>query len=676
MVGKQLGRYRIIDRLGEGGMGVVYRATDERLERDVAIKLVREDLLRESASQARFRQEARALSRLNHPGVATLFDFDQHEGTAFLVMEFVEGQTLATLLESGPLPEARARAVALEAAEALEVAHEHGIVHRDLKPANLMVTPRGRVKILDFGLARLTPLASQTIDMGLTSPGMAAGTLPYMAPEQFTNGAVDARVDLYALGAILYEMLTGERAFDGEAIAPLMFRIVHELPRPAGEVRPGASSALAAIAARCLEKDPGRRYADAAALVRALKAAAREEPRTDPALEPAARGAASQESRIRSLVVLPLQNLSNDPEQEFFVDGMTDALISDLAKIAALRVISRTSAMRYKGANRPLPEIARELRVDAVVEGTALHAGDRVRISVQLIEAASDRTLWSERYERNLTDILTLQSEVARAIAAEIKIKVTPEEQSRLAHDAPVVPAAHVAYLKGRYHWNRYSSRSLKTSVAMFEESLGADPNYALAWAGLAESHEAMANTGMVAPAEGYLKAREAALKGLAIDPDNAQMHATLAYVARFYDWDWAAAEREFQRAIRLNPGFGLGRARYANLLAGLGRFEEAVAMVEPLIALDPQSLILYTAVGDAMFFARLYERSIEYYGKCLELEPAFQRGPHGSGAKSRARRPARRGACHVPERLPGQRGRTGTEHRPGDLLRACRPAR
>jgi TolB-like protein/Tfp pilus assembly protein PilF len=391
-------------------------------------------------------------------------------------------------------------------------------------------------------------------------------------------------------------------------------------------VRPGASPALAAIAARCLEKDPGRRYADAAALVKALKAVGRDEAHT--ALASVPRGpegsATAHEHRIRSLAVLPLQNLSHDPEQEFFVDGMTDALISDLAKIAALRVISRTSAMRYKGANKPLPEIARELNVDAIVEGTALRASDRVRISVQLIEAANDRTLWSERYERDLTDILTLQSDVARTIAEAIKIQVTPEERSRLAHAAPVVPAAHVAYLKGRYLWNKYSDASLKSGLSMFEESLKVDPNYAPAWAGLAESYEAMANTSMVAPDQGYAKAREAALKGLALDPDNAQMHATLAYVARFYDWDWPGAEREFQRAIALNPGFGLGRARYANLLAGLGRFEEATAMAEQVIALDPQSLILYTAVGDVMFFARQYERSIEYYGKCLELEPHF----------------------------------------------------
>ena len=628
MIGTQLGRYRIIDRLGEGGMGVVYRAMDERLEREVALKLVREELLRDHTSQARFRQEARALSRLNHPGVATLFDFDQHEGVTFLVMEFVEGHTLASLLTAGPLPESRARAVMIEATEALETAHEHGIVHRDLKPANIMITPRGRAKILDFGLARLAPLASQTLDMGLSTPGMATGTLPYMSPEQLSGGTVDARTDIYALGAVLYEILTGVRAFDGDSMAPLMFRIVHEAPRRIADVRPGVSPALAAIAERCLEKDPGRRFADAAALLRALRAGAQEPERISPA--PPATGAAepattpSGERRIRSLAVLPLQNRSKDPEQEFFVDGMTDALISDLAQIGALRVISRTTAMRYKDSQKPLPEIARELQVDAIVEGSTLQSGDRVRISVQLVEAAADRTIWSQRYERDLVDILTLQSEVARAIAAEIKIQVTPEEHARLAHDAPVVAAAHVAYLKGRYLWNKYTSGSLKSAVDQFETSLKIDPKYALAWAGLATTYEAMANTNTLAPSVGYPKAREAALQGMALDPNNAEVHMTLGFVARFYDWDWPAAERYFLRALELNPGFGFGRARYANLMASLGRFDEAIAEAETAIASDPQSLIVHTAVGDVMFYARQYERSIRYYSECLELDPEF----------------------------------------------------
>jgi len=648
IIGRQLGRYRILDRLGEGGMGVVYRAMDERLEREVAIKLVRDELLRDATSQARFRQEARALSRLNHPGVATLFDYDQQDGVTFLVMEFVEGHTLASLLVHGALPEGRARALITEVAEALEVAHEHGIVHRDLKPANVMITPRGRAKILDFGLARLAPVTSQTLDLQMTSPGMAVGTLPYMSPEQLSGGVIDARVDLYALGAVLYEMLTGSRAFEGDSLAPLIMRIANDRPRPVRELRPAASRALAAIAERCLEKDPGHRFSDAAALIRALREAGQDgaggrawPPVAAPqaaatavtmavaASSPARAAAAETPSggggrRIRSLAVLPLQNLSRDPEQEFFVDGMTDALISDLARIGALRVISRTTAMRYKGASKPLPEIGRELNVDAIIEGSTLRSGDRVRISVQLIQADEDRTLWSQRYERDLTDILSLQSEVAQAIAAEIKVQLTPQERSRLEHAAPIIPAAHVAYLKGRYHWSRYTAASLQASIPYYEEALRADPHYAAAWAALAESYFALANTNVLAPGDGYERSREAAQKAIAIDPGNAEAHCTLGSVVRHLDWDWPVAEREYLRSVELNPGYAFGLARYANFLAMLGRHQEAVAEATRTLAMDPQSLVQYTAVGDVLFYARQYERSLECYGKALEFEPSF----------------------------------------------------
>jgi TolB-like protein/Tfp pilus assembly protein PilF len=424
-------------------------------------------------------------------------------------------------------------------------------------------------------------------------------------------------------------------------------RIVNERPRAVRDIRPGVSPALAAIAERCLEKDPGRRFGDAVALIRALRESGQDGAgeRARPAAMPGAASgppglsaatlpvatpiAASTETpsggrtRIRSLAVLPLQNLSRDPEQEFFVDGMTDALISDLARIGALRVISRTTAMRYKGANKPLPEIARELNVDAIIEGSTLRSGDRVRISVQLI-AAEDRTLWSQRYERDLTDILSLQSEVAQAIAAEIKVQLTPEERSRLAAAAPIVPAAHVAYLKGRYHWSRYTTASLQASIPYFEEALREDPQYAVAWAGLAESYFALANTNVLAPGDGYNRSRDAAQKAITIDPDNTEAHCTLGSVVRHLDWDWPAAEREYLRSVELNPGYAFGRARYANFLAMLGRHEEAVAEATRTVELDPQSLVQYTAVGDVLFYARQYERSLECYGKALEFEPSF----------------------------------------------------
>jgi serine/threonine-protein kinase len=636
--GATLGRYRIVERLGEGGMGSVYRATDPRLERDVALKVlhVDPDGDRDEDRKRRLRLEARALSRLLHPNIATLFDLDSEDGVDFLVMEYVPGQTLARHLESGPLPWARASAIAVEIAEALEAAHEQGVVHRDLKPGNIILNPRGRAKVLDFGLARLHGSSGVTQNsLRSAGPGdRLAGTLPYMSPEQIRGERTDARTDVWAVGVIMHEMCAGVRPFAGGDYSQLLYRIVNEHPRPLRELRPGVTADFAAIVARCLEKDPARRYADAAALRRALRGDdSRETLATQavPVLPAHASAAAKPEpsasGRIRSIAVLPFANRSGDPAQEFFADGMTDALIADLAQIAALRVISRTSAMRFKASDRPLPEIARELSVEGIVEGSALLAGGRVRITVQLIEAASDRSLWARSYERELTDILTLQSEVARAIAQEVRVQVTPEEHSRLEPKGPVNPAAHVAYLQGRFLWNRWSTEAFQQSLARYREALEADPGYALAWAGLADSYNTLGNTNAMAPAEAYAKAREAAERGLALDPSLADLHASLAYVHRFHDWDWARAERGFQRALELNPGYATGRRWYAQFLSGLGRHAEAIAEAERALESDPLSLVIHTAVGDVLFFARRYERAIAYYRRCVELDPTFGPG-------------------------------------------------
>jgi serine/threonine-protein kinase len=642
--GSALGRYRIIERLGDGGMGTVYRASDPRLERDVALKVLHADPDpgKREEHRRRLRLEARALSRLLHANIATLFDLDSDDDVDFLVLEYVPGQTLAQRLEDGPLPEARARAIALEVAEALDTAHSHGVIHRDLKPGNVILNPRGRAKVLDFGLARLqsTDAASRTLSTSPV-PGHVTGTLPYMSPEQIRGERTDARTDVWAVGVMLHEMCAGARPFAGEDFSQLLYAIVNTAPTPLRELRPGVSDGYAAIVARCLEKDPARRYADAAALIRALRgddssdrparstttfaaASAPAEPAAESKPAPASAGSAG---RIRSLAVLPLANRSGDASQEFFADGMTDALIADLAQIGALRVISRTSAMRFKGSDRPLPEIARELRVDGIVEGSALLAGGRVRITVQLIEAASDRSLWAHSYERELTDILTLQSDVARAIAEEVRVQVTPEERSRLQPKGPVNPAAHVAYLQGRYLWNRWNTESFKASLERYREALEADPSYALAWSGLAVSYSALGNTNAMPPGEAYAQARTAAERGLALDGTLAELHAAMAYIHRFHDWDWPRSERAFLRALELNPGYATGRGRYAQLLSGLGRHGEAIAEAERALELDPLSLIMHTAVGDVLFFARRYERAVAYYRRCVELDPTFGPG-------------------------------------------------
>ncbi len=589
MIGQTLGRYRIVERLGEGGMGVVFRGEDPRLERDVALKVLKQDALHDEDSKHRFRLEARALSRLLHPNIATLFDFDSDGGVDFLVLEFVPGESLARTLANGPLPETRARAIALDVTEGLQAAHEKGIVHRDLKPGNIVITPRGRAKVLDFGLARVMPgAANVTQSATISGPSALVGTVPYMSPEQVRDGRVDASSDLYALGALLFEMTTGRRPFVGDDVLSLLYQIVHE-PAPLLRVmRPGLSAELEAVVSRCLEKAPLRRFSDAGALLRALRGESSDDGRGLPTRTASSSVDALESGPgrgIRSLVVLPFENRSGDPAQEYFADGMTDALIADLAQIAALRVISRTSAMRFKGIHPPLSEIARELRVDGVVEGSALRV---------------------------------------HAIADEIRIQVTPDERARLRSKGAVNPAAHVAYLQGSFLWNRFTGESVKEAIRRYEEALAIDPNYAAAYAGLADSYVMLANHHILPPREGYSLGRKAAERGLSLDESLAELHTSLGWIHRLFDWDWLAAERESLRAVQLNPGYAFGRSRYALLLSGMGRHEEAIAEAQRAHELDPLNLLTYTVVGDTLFYARRFDRSVVPYRKCLELDPTF----------------------------------------------------
>ena len=659
MIGQSLGRYRIIEQLGRGGAGIVYRAEDPRLGRSVAIKVLQERGLGDERALSRFRQEARSLSRLLHPNIATLFDFDSHQGCDFIVLEYVAGETLAQTLAHGPLPESRAKAIAIEVAEALQFAHEEGIVHRDLKPGNIILTPRGRAKVLDFGLARLlhdendASAATQNSSGIHSDSGSLTGTFPYMAPEQVDGRPVDARTDVYALGVVMYEMLSGTRPHEAAGAARLLYQIAHEKPQTLRAVAPGVSSHLESIVMRCLEKDPAMRFPAAAQLAAALRepdsssgtsaasqlAAAKlgvehsHAATNSSSIETLPRASAPQSdssgnsSRIRAIAVLPLENRSGDPEQEFFADGMTDALIADLAQVGSLRVISRTSSMRFKGTRQSLPEIARELRVDAIVEGSVLRSGNRVRITAELVHADSDTTLWAKSYDGEIGDILSLQREIARTIAEGVRAKVTPEEEKRFVSRAPVNPAAHVAYLRGRYCWNRWDTRSLQESVGFFQQALAADPAYPLAWAGLADAYNVLGNTNALPPMEAYSKAREAALRGLALEESIPELHASLAYVHRHCDWDWPAAEREFLRALQLNPGYATARSWYARFLSGVGRHGEAIEQALRSLEADPLSLIIHTVVGDTLFYSRKYEESILYYRKSLEMDSTFGPG-------------------------------------------------
>ncbi|MFY9550495.1 MAG: serine/threonine-protein kinase, partial [Thermoanaerobaculia bacterium] len=569
--GTRLGPYEILDQIGAGGMGVVYRARDTRLGREVAVKVLPESLSADSDRLRRFEQEARAASALNHPNIITVHDFGQQNGSPYVVSELLEGATLRERLTQGSPPARKAVDYGIQIAHGLAAAHEKGIVHRDLKPENVFVTQDGRVKILDFGLAKLTQ--PEAADGGTkaptqagTEPGVVLGTVGYMSPEQVRGQAADPRSDIFSFGAVLYEMLTGERAFRGESAIETMNAILKEEPPEISASRPHLSPALDRVVRRCLEKSPAERFQSSRDLGFALAEAAgssaqpasvfREGGRSWRVLGTVAaslasvivlalvldlaglrrrllgRGGAAQP--IHSLAVLPLENLSRDPQQEYFADAMTEELIASVSQISALRVISRTSVMQYKAAKRPLPEIARALNVDAVVEGSVLRSGDSVRITAQLIDAKSDRHLWAKSYQRDLRDVLALQGEVARAIAREVEAKLTGAERARLERSHPIDPRAHEAYLQGRLFLEEGSEEGLKKAFDSFQKALQIEPNFAGAYSGLASYYAILPFHSQFSPAQVFPQARAAAQRAVELDENLAEAHASLAYIRAY----------------------------------------------------------------------------------------------------------------------------------------------
>jgi serine/threonine protein kinase/Tfp pilus assembly protein PilF len=577
--------------------------------------------LADDQARDRFRREALALSRLNHPHIATIYDLDREEGLDFLVLEYIPGQTVAAKIANGPLPESEAASIGSQIAEALEEAHEQGIVHGDLSSQNILVTPKGWVKVLDFGLATLRGPAQQTAETSaFTGASLVQGTLPYMAPEQLLRGETDARTDLYALGVLLYEMVTGKLPFT-EALPPaLIDAICHRPPETPSKLHPGLSALTDRIILRLLQKGPEKRYQLAGELNMELRRLLS----TGPASFAREKSESSSRPRIDSIAVLPLENLSHDPEQDYFADGMTEAVIAGLAKIRALRVISRTSVMRYKGARESLPEIARALDVSAIVEGSVLRSGNRVRITALLVDVAADRHLWAETYERDVGDILALQSEVACAIAEQIEVTLTPQEEARFARKGPVNPEAFQAYLKGRYHWEKRSEEGLQKARHFFQEAIEHDPAYAPAYAGLADYYIALGNFNLADSHEIYPKAKAAALRGLEIDPGSAEAYTSLATVKGSFEWDRQGAEQDYRRAIALNPNYANAHHWFADHLVSLARFEEGMEEIERARSLDPLSVVMRADAAGYLFYAGRYEEAEAAMLKNLELDPEF----------------------------------------------------
>jgi serine/threonine protein kinase/tetratricopeptide (TPR) repeat protein len=655
MIGQMLGHYRILEKVGAGGMGVVYRAHDEQLDRDVAIKVLPLGALNNDSARRHFRKEALALAKLNHPNIEAVYEFGSEEGTDFLVMEFVPGPTLAQRLANGPLPERGIVALGTEIVAALQEAHERGIIHRDLKPANIAIANRGQAKVLDFGLAKLLRSEQDLTTDYLTGSGGVPGTYPYMSPEQLRGEPLDGRSDIHAIGAVLYEMGTGRKAFSGEQLSMVIDGILHQMPPSPRALNSELTGELERIILKCLDKEPENRYQTAKELLVDLRRLATS---SSSNISPVPLPSTSRRRRtyaglgivavlalaitvmamniggfrdnlfgrvrtpeIHSIAVLPLAIVSGDPQEEYFADGVTDALIMELAQVGELRVISRTSVMAYKGAKKPLPQIAKELGVDAVVEGSVQRSGDKVRINAELIQASTDRLLWAKSYERDLRDILTLQSAIALAIVTEVEVKVTPLEKARLAKSHPVNTEAHEAYLTGRFYWNRLTADGLMKSISYFERAIAKDPNYALAYAGLADSYHELPGLTTVPVSEAFPKARTAALRALELDNSLAEAHSALATVREDYDWDWAGAEEEYKRAVELNPGYSAARVFYSNLLMELGRFPDALSQARTAQQLDPLSVLANDNLSAVFYYSGDYDHSINQSRKTLEID-------------------------------------------------------
>jgi serine/threonine-protein kinase len=651
---ERLGHYLLLEQVGAGGMGEVYRARDERLDRYVAIKILPLSHRNNLPARNRLLDEARSASQLNHSHICTVYEVGEENGIAFIAMEFVAGRPLSAIIPPDGLPIEQVLRYGTQIADALAHAHQRRVVHRDLKPANVAVTSEGDAKVLDFGLAtrlEIEELETMTLSRAHFAESQSlAGTLPYMAPEQLRGESADARSDIWALGVLLFEAASGHRPFSGRSGLELISAILRDPPPPLSDRVPAG---LAAVIRKCMSKDPGARYQRAGEIRAALETLGSTisltlAPPTTAPLASRSQTAVyvwaavglvavlaiifatnigglrerffhlSSAPGIRSLAVLPLENLSRDPAQEYFADGMTEELTTQLTQISALRVISRTSVMRYKDSKKSLPQVANELGVDAVVEGSVLRVGDRVRITAQLTQASTGEQLWAQSYEGDARDVLNLQQDVAKAVADEVKVHLTPQEQSRLSSPQPVNPAAHEAYLKGNYLIEGTAEQERKAKE-YFEDAIRIDSKYAPAYAGLADYYWSTLD---LRPRDAMPKAKENALKALELDPLLAQAHYELAAVHFYGDWDWTGAEKEFRRALELNPSDSESHRFYSIFLAALGRKEEALAEGRKAQNLDPLSLSTQLTAGFVLYFAREYEKSIEQCRRALELDP------------------------------------------------------
>jgi serine/threonine-protein kinase len=626
MTAAQIGRYRIESRLGAGGMGEVFLAEDTTLGRKVALKVLSASSAADSDRARRFVQEAKLASAVNHPNIAHIFEIGEAGGVTFIAMEYVDGEPLSARVQRGPLVAPDVVDIAIQIFDALEEAHARGIVHRDLKPANIVMTPRGRVKILDFGLATLSgshPAAQFAATQVDTDPGLVLGTVHYMSPEQALGREIDARADLFSAGVVLYELLTGRLPFSGTTTTETLDRIVHSEPDSISRLNYGAPPELERIVRKLLEKEAARRYQSARDVLVDLNNLKRD---SDSDVRRAPKKSAGK--TIDSVAVLPIATTTTDVEMEYLADGISESLIDALSQLPKLKVMARSTVFRYKGREIDAQAVGRDLGVRSVLLGRLQPMRGQLVIRAELVDATDGSHIWGGQFQRRSADTLALQEELAEEIAGQLRIKLTRADRKRLLKRHTHNPRAYEAYLRGRFQLAKRTSEGFSKAIECFDEAIAADRRYALAHAGLADCYTLLAAAAYVdAPADAMQRARDAAEEAIRLDDQLAEAHSALGFVRFRIDWDWPAAEASFKRACDLNTGHAPAHHRYGLLLSALGRHDEAIARIRRAYELDPLSLIIGTAYGRTLHFSRRYDEAIEQLRRTLDIDPSFGQG-------------------------------------------------
>jgi serine/threonine protein kinase len=606
MIGKTISHYKIIEKIGEGGMGEVYLAEDTKLERNVAIKFLPEHLTKDKDNVDRFEREAKAAAALNHPNIVTIHEIAKEDDKTFIVMEYVDGESLRVKINEKNLAFEEILNITNQICEGLSEAYKADIVHRDIKPENILIDSRGRVKILDFGLAKLKGVSKLTKEIS------TIGTIHYMSPEQIQGREVDQRSDIWSLGVLLYEMLTGEVPFKGDYESAIIYTVLNEPIQELSLLQDDVPDYLKNVVYTALEKQPEKRYQTIEEVLRALKSGLMN---TYPT------------KMDNSIAVLPFTNMSADPEQEYFCDGIAEEIINSLSQLEELHVVARTSSFAFKTKQIDIRDIGRKLNVNYILEGSVRKAGNRVRITVQLIKVSDGYHLWSERYDRELDDLFAIQDETSLQIVKNLKIKLGSKQKALLQKRYTEDLESYNLYLKGRFHWSMYTEEGFKKGIEYYELAIARDPDYALAYAGIAICNTFLGYYLYLNPKIEFEKAEEAAQKALKLDENLAEAHLALAWVKASRDWNWTGAESEFMCAIELNPGYSFGHGYYAALLSVLGRYQEAVVEAQKALALDPLSPLSGAANGLRYYYARQYDKAIKILQETLEMAPHFAPG-------------------------------------------------